>query len=48
MGFTRWLFFPVTNPPPFSSGLGTGNGGVREHLATNDVIREASKENCSL
>ena len=24
---------PVTNPPPFSSRLGTGNGVVREHLA---------------
>jgi hypothetical protein len=21
----------MTNPPPFSSGLGTGNGGVKEH-----------------
>jgi hypothetical protein len=40
--FTRWGFQPSDQPSSFFIGLGTGNGGVREHLATKDVIRENS------
>ena len=27
---------PIPNPPPFTSGLGTGNGGVKKAIHTHN------------